>query len=66
MLKLEFTTAEIQTFKKKIKFKPIEERVIEYRQLGMSIVEMSFKEHCSERTISRIIESIGKKISKII
>ena len=66
MLKLEFTDDEINNFKSKIRFSARQERIIEYRRKELSIVEMTFLEHCSERTISREIEKIKRKIKKAI
>lgn len=66
MLKLEFTNKEIENIKSKIHFTPLQERIIRYRQDEYSITKMSMIENCSERTISRKITKIKKKIMKVI
>lgn len=66
MLKIEFTEDELKEIKSKIRFTEMQERIIEYRRNEYSITKMSFLEHCSERTISRQINKIKKKIMKIL
>lgn len=66
MLKLEFTNDEINYIKSKIHFTELQERIIRYRQDEYSITKMSMIENCSERTISREITKIKKKIMKVI
>ena len=66
MLKLDFTTAELDDIKKKIHFTPRQLRIIEYRRDRLTIVEMASKEHCDPSTISREIEEIARKIARVI
>lgn len=65
-LKIEFTNDEIEKIKSKIHFTPMQERIISYRMDELSIVEMSFKENCSESKISKEIAKIKKKIYKVL
>ena len=65
-LKIEFTNDEIERIKSKIHFTPMQERIISYRMDELSIVEMSFKESCSESKISKEIAKIKKKIYKVL
>lgn len=44
----------------------MQERIINYRQDELTIVQMSMKEHCSESKISKEIGKITKKIKKVL
>lgn len=66
MFKIEFTDKELEVIKSKIKFSERQERIIEYRRVDKSLVEMAQLEHCDPRTISREIVVIKRKIEKVI
>lgn len=66
MLKFDFTKKEFEDIKSKIYLTELQERILEYRLKEYSITKMSMLEHCSERTISREISKIKKKIMKVI
>jgi len=66
MMKLDFTKQEISDIKSKIYLSELQERILEYRLKEYSITKMSMLENCSERTISRELNKIKKKILKII
>ena len=62
MLKFEFTKQEVEDIKSKIYLSEIQERIFEYRLKEYSITKMAMLEHVSERTISREIRKLKKKI----
>ena len=66
MLKIEFTTQELDDIKAKIHFTPRQLRVIDYRRDEISIVKMADLEHCDPSTINREIKDIKRKIKKVI
>lgn len=66
MLKFDFTTDEMQFLKSKIHFTELQERIIEYRRDEYSITKMALLEHLSERTISREINKIKRKIIRVL
>ena len=66
MLKFDFTTDEMQYLKSKIHFTELQERIIEYRRNEYSITKMALLEHLSERTISREINKIKRKIIRVL
>ena len=66
MLKIDFTNDEMDYIHSKIHFTELQERIIKYRRDEYSISKMALLEHLSERTISREINKIKKKIMKVI
>jgi len=48
MLKFDFTNKELDEIKSKIRFTPLQQRIIDYRIDELSIVQMAMKECCSE------------------
>jgi len=62
MFKPELTKQDIETIKQKIYLTEIQQRILEYRMKEYSIAKMSILEHVSERTISREITKLKKKI----
>jgi len=62
MYKPELTKQDVDNLKKKIYLTELQERILEYRMKEYSITKMSMLEHCSERTISREINKLKKKI----
>lgn len=66
MLKFDFTTDEMQFLKSKIHFTELQARIIEYRRNEYSITKMALLEHLSERTISREINKIKRKIIRVL
>ncbi len=62
MYKPELTKQDVDDLKKKIYLTELQERILEYRMKEYSITKMSMLEHCSERTISREINKLKKKI----
>lgn len=65
-MKFDFTKDEIKRIKEKIYLSPRQERILDYRLLDYSIIQMSEIENCSESTINREIKKIKKKIMKVI
>lgn len=66
MLKLEFTRQEADELKSRLILTEIQERLFEYRLKEYSITKMAMLENVSERTISRELEKIKKKILKVL
>lgn len=66
MLKFDFTKEEMDFLTSKIHLTEIQKRIIEYRQEEYSIAKMALLEHLSERTISREINKIKRKIIRVL
>ena len=66
MIKFDFTYNDYQDFLIKCPFSEEEKQILEYRRKGKSIVEISMILNLSERTVSRRVKSIYKKILKEI
>lgn len=66
MLKFDFTTDEMNFLKTKIHFTELQERIMDYRRNEYSITKMALLEHLSERTISREINKIKRKIIRVL
>ena len=66
MLRFDFTKQEVDEIKSKIYLSEIQERLFEYRLKEYSITKMAMLENVSERTISRELKKIKRKIMKII
>lgn len=66
MLKFDFTNDEMDFIHSKIHFTELQERIIKYRRDEYSISKMALLEHCSERTISREINKIKRKIIRVL
>lgn len=66
MLKFDFTTDEMKFLKSKIHFTELQERIMDYRRNEYSITKMALLEHLSERTISREINKIKRKIIRVL
>ena len=66
MLRFDFTKQELDEIKSKIYLSEIQERLFEYRLKEYSITKMAMLENVSERTISRELNKIKRKIMKII
>ena len=66
MLKLEFTRQEADELKSRLILTEMQERLFEYRLKEYSITKMAMLENVSERTISRELEKIKKKILKVL
>jgi len=66
MLRLELTRQEADEIKSKIILNELQERLFEYRLKEYSITKMAMLENMSERSVSREINKIKKKIIKIL
>lgn len=66
MLKFDFSKKEYEDLKSQLILTKLESKVLDYRMKEYSITKMSQLENCSESTISRVIEKIKHKISKIL
>lgn len=66
MLKFDFSKKEYEDLKSQLILTELESKVLDYRIKEYSITKMSQLENCSESTISRTIEKIKRKISKIL
>lgn len=62
MFKPELTKQDVEIIKEKIYLTEMQQRILEYRMKEYSIAKMSILEHVSERTISREITKLKKKI----
>lgn len=66
MIKFDFSYNDYQDFLIKCPFSEEERQILEYRRKGKSIIEISMILNLSERTVSRRVKSIYKKILKEI
>ena len=66
MNKFDFSNAEYQNFISVCPFSDEELKVLELRRRDKSVIEISMELAMSDRTVSRRIKSIAKKISKEI
>ena len=66
MIKFDFSYNDYQDFLIKCPFTEEEKQILEYRRKGKSIIEISIILNLSERTVSRRVKSIYKKILKEI
>lgn len=64
MLKISFTTKELEQLMSVIHFTPMQKRIINYRQDEETRVKMADLENVSVATIDREIKEIAKKIQK--
>lgn len=64
MLKISFTTKELEQLMSVIHFTPLQKRIINYRQDEETRVKMADLENVSVATIDREIKEIAKKIQK--
>lgn len=66
MNKFEFSNAEYQHFIAICPFSDEELKILDMRRRGKSIIQISLELAMSDRTVSRRIKSIAKKINKEI
>ena len=66
MEKFDFSSAEYERFLKLCPFTDEEKKVLALRRHGKSIIEISMALSMSDRTVSRYVDSIKKKIAKEI
>lgn len=66
MLRFGFTKQEVEEIKNKIYLSEIQERILEYRLREYSLTKMAILENVSERTISRELTKLKKKIRRVI
>lgn len=66
MQKFDFSNSEYQRFIAVCPFSEEELKVLELRRRGKSVIQISLELAMSDRTVSRRIKSIAKKISKEI
>lgn len=66
MIKFDFSYNDYQDFLIKCPFSEEEKQILNYRRKGKSIIEISMILNLSERTVSRRVKSIYKKILKEI
>ena len=64
MLKISFTTKELEQLMSVIHFTPLQKGIINYRQDEETRVKMADLENVSVATIDREIKEIAKKIQK--
>lgn len=65
-MKLEFTKKEVDYFKENCYFTDEEEKILELRLRGNTIISIAFMLHLSDKTVQGRIKSIKKKILKVI
>lgn len=66
MIKLDFSKKEVEYFKENCYFTDEEEKILDLRLKGYSIVEIHMTLAMSERTVSRRIKNIKRKILRAI
>lgn len=64
MYKFDFASAEYKRFLEVCPFTDDELKIIDMRRHGKSVLQISFELNIAERTVSKYIKSITKKISK--
>lgn len=64
MYKFDFSSAEYKRFLEVCPFTDDELKIIDMRRHGKSVLQISFELNIAERTVSKYIKSITKKISK--
>lgn len=62
----DFTEDEYNELKKKLMLNDELSKILEMKIKGCTIVEIALKVHLSERTVSRRINKLKKKITKIL
>lgn len=66
MLKISFVEEELIALQKKIRFTPLQKRIMQYRIEEIERVKMADLEKMSVQTIDREIKKIADKIKKVI
>ena len=66
MIKFNYTKEELKTLADNVYLSDRQRRIIEYRMLDYSIVKMAELENCGTATISRELDKIIYKISRIM
>lgn len=66
MYKFDFSSTEYKHFLEVCPFTDDELKIIDMRRHGKSVIQISFELNIAERTVSKYIKSIAKKISKEI
>ena len=66
MIKFNYTKEELKTLAENVYLSDRQRRIIEYRMLDYSIVKMAELENCGTATISRELDKIIYKISRIM
>ena len=66
MIKFNYTKEELKTLADNVYLSDRQRRIIEYRMLDYSIVKMAELENCGTATISRELDKIVYKISRIM
>nr|DAG65969.1 MAG TPA: ECF sigma factor [Caudoviricetes sp.] len=64
LYKFDFSSAEYKRFLEVCPFTDDELKIIDMRRHGKSVLQISFELNIAERTVSKYIKSITKKISK--
>ena len=62
--KFDFSSSEYQKYLQLCPFSDEELKILELRRRGKSVIEICFIMNLSERTVSRRIESIARKIRR--
>lgn len=66
MLKIEFTTTELNKIKEEVVFSDLQEKIIEYKRKEKSNTEICFLLSISQSKLSKEIQKIATKITKVI
>ena len=66
MRRYNFTKEEVCSICSKAYLNELQKRILEYRLLDYSIVEMAMKENCSESKISKELSKLDKKIKRVV
>ena len=66
MLKIKFTTTELNKIKEEVVFSEIQEQIIECKRRELSNTQICIKLDISQSTLTREIKKIAEKIAKVI
>lgn len=66
MLKIKFTTSELNQIKQEVVFSEIQEQIIECKRKELSNTQICIKLGISQSTLTREIKKIADKISKVL
>lgn len=64
--KLDFNKAEYEYFMENCNFTDRQKQILDLRRKGLSIISISMRLYLSERTVSREIKRIKRKILKVV
>ena len=66
MLKIDFTTSELNKIKEEIVFSELQESIIELKRKENTNIQICMKLHISQSKLSNELKKIAEKIAKIL